>query len=123
MAGSLRSVAFDDLVMDNLSVHSVATSGLLSPETVRETLEKGLAGQFRGQKVLVLIPDHTRSMPLQFLFRTFFEILHDAKRLDFMVALGTHPTLGEENLNKLVGITAEERATSAVLLDASLKLK
>ena len=28
-----------------------------------------------------------------------------------MVALGTHPPLNEENLNKLVGITAEERAT------------
>jgi nickel-dependent lactate racemase len=98
--------------MDNLSAHSIATSGLLSPETIRETLEKGLAGQFRGQKVLVLIPDHTRSLPLQFLFRTFFEILHDTKQLDFMVALGTHPPLGEENLNKLVGITAEERATT-----------
>jgi nickel-dependent lactate racemase len=112
MAGSLPSVAFDDLAMDNLFAHSVATSGLLSPETVRETLEKGLTGQFRGQKVLVLIPDHTRSMPLQFLYRTFFEILHDAKRLDFMVALGTHPPLGEDNLNRLVGITAEERGTT-----------
>lgn len=100
--------------MDNLSAHSIAASGLLSPETIRETLEKGLAGKFTGQNVLVLIPDHTRSLPLPFLFRTLVEILHDTKRLDFMIALGTHPLLSEENLNKLVGITVEERVSLLV---------
>ena len=33
-------------------------------------------------------------------------------QLDFMVALGTHPPLAEESLNRLVGITAEERQTT-----------
>ena len=98
--------------MDDLSAHSIATFGLLSPETIRATLEKGLAGKFTGQKILVLIPDHTRSLPLPFLFRALVEILHDTKKLDFMVALGTHPPLSEENLNKLVGITVDERATT-----------
>jgi nickel-dependent lactate racemase len=100
--------------MDNLSAQAIAASGLLSPETIRGTLEKGLAGKFTGQNVLVLIPDHTRSLPLPFLFRSLVEILHDAKRLDFMVALGTHPPLNEDNLNKLVGITAEERLSLLV---------
>jgi len=31
--------------------------------------------------------------------------------LDFMVALGTHPALSPDSLNKLVGISAEERST------------
>lgn len=75
-------------------------------------MDKGLAGQFRGQRVLVLIPDHTRSLPLPFLFRSIVEVLHDVKRLDFMVALGTHPPLNEERINKLVGITAEERSAT-----------
>jgi nickel-dependent lactate racemase len=57
----------------------------------------------------VLIPDHTRSLPLSFLFRKLVEILRNAKRLDFMVALGTHPALSDESLNLLVGITAVER--------------
>ena len=96
--------------MDNLSAYSIAASGLLTPETIRATLEKGLAGKFTGKNVLVLIPDHTRSLPLPFLFRCLVEILHDTKRLDFMVALGTHPPLNEASLNKLVGITPEERA-------------
>ncbi|HEX9596765.1 MAG TPA: lactate racemase domain-containing protein [Anaerolineales bacterium] len=94
-----------------LSAQAVANTGLLSDEVIRETLAKGLGGEFAGQKVLVLIPDHTRSLPLPSLFRALVEILYNARQFDFMVALGTHPPLSEESLNKLVGITAEERAS------------
>ena len=55
--------------------------------------------------MLVLIPDHTRTIPLPQLFRMLVDILSDASKLDFMVALGTHPPLDEDSLNKLVGIT------------------
>jgi len=84
---------------------------LLTEQEILKTLHQGLDGRFTRQRVLVLIPDHTRSLPLPFLFRAIVETLHDAKQLDFMVALGTHPPLSEESLNKLVGITAEERAS------------
>jgi nickel-dependent lactate racemase len=87
----------------------IAPTGLLSPESIRAALEKGLSGRFSGQKVLVLVPDHTRSLPLPELFRIVVEILQDVKQLDFMVALGTHPALPEDSLNRLVGITAQER--------------
>jgi hypothetical protein len=43
------------------------------------------------------------------LFRLLVEILQDTTQLDFMVALGTHPPLTQESLNRLVGITSEER--------------
>lgn len=95
-----------------LNTQAIASTGLLSNEVIRETLEKGLAGTFAGQKILALIPDHTRSLPLPYLFRALVEILHDARQLDFMVALGTHPPLSEDSLNRLVGITAEERGTT-----------
>ena len=95
-----------------IDAQAVAESGLLPEDTIRETLERGLAQKFLGQKVLVLIPDHTRSVPLPFLFRSLVEILHDAKQLDFMVALGTHPPLSEESIDQLVGITAEARTTT-----------
>jgi lactate racemase len=85
---------------------------LLSEAVIRDTLERGLSGQFSGARLLVLIPDHTRTIPLPMLFRHIVEILHDAKQLDFMVALGTHPPLNHDALNKLVGITAEERTTT-----------
>lgn len=95
-------------------IYSQATTPngqLLSDDEIRNTLS-ALSGQFNGQRVLVLIPDHTRSLPLPFLFRTLVDVLHGAKQLDFMVALGTHPPLEEESLNKLVGITAEEWRTT-----------
>jgi nickel-dependent lactate racemase len=88
------------------------TNQLLSNDQIIETLHKGLDDKFRNQRVLVLIPDHTRSLPLPSLFRSIVEVLHNVKQLDFMVALGTHPPLSEESLNKLVGISAEERITA-----------
>lgn len=84
---------------------------LLAESEIRNTLAQALERQFTNQRVLVLIPDHTRSLPLPFLFRALVEILRDTKRLDFMVALGTHPALSDESMNNLVGITARERNT------------
>jgi nickel-dependent lactate racemase len=83
---------------------------LISEQEIIETLSQGLGGRFAGQKLLVLIPDHTRTMPLPLLFRLLVEVLHDARQLDFMVALGTHPPLSQLELNTLVGITSEQRA-------------
>jgi nickel-dependent lactate racemase len=90
----------------------VAETGLLTDDQIMEALTKGLSGKFTGQKVLVLIPDHTRSLPLPELFRMVVAVLHDVRVLNFMVALGTHPGYSEEGLNRLVGVTAEERATT-----------
>ena len=95
----------------SLQAQSVAAAGLLSDDAIRETLERGLAGHFRGQRVLVLIPDHTRSLPLPFLFRELVRVLADTAQLDFMVALGTHPGLPRESMNRLVGISEEERTS------------
>jgi lactate racemase len=85
---------------------------LLSHDRIVQALYAGLQDRFHSQRLLVLIPDHTRSLPLPFLFRTLVEVLHDAQELDFMVALGTHPPLDEEHLHQLVGITPKERTTT-----------
>jgi nickel-dependent lactate racemase len=89
---------------------AIAPSGrLLGSQEILATLHNGLGGRLKGQKVLVLIPDHTRSLPLPFLFRALVEILDSARQLDFMVALGTHPPLPEQRLLALLGISPEER--------------
>ena len=93
-----------------VEIQAIANDGqLLSNDVVAETIHKGLAGKFQDQKVLVLIPDHTRSIPLPALFEMLVEALSDTKNLDFMVALGTHPPLTDSQMNHLVGITSEER--------------
>ncbi len=97
--------------MVEITARAEASAGSVLPEkTIRDTFHKGLRGRYTGARVLVLIPDHTRSLPLPFLFRQTVENLHDTENLDFMVALGTHPPLDDAALLKLVGITPEERS-------------
>ncbi len=92
---------------------SAAPVGQMLPdETITQVLASGLANRYTNQRVLVLIPDFTRSLPLPKLFRWVVEILTDTQQLDFMVALGTHPPLSPERLNELVGISDEERGTT-----------
>jgi nickel-dependent lactate racemase len=90
----------------------VAPKGkILDDSSITELLSGALTGRFTNQKILVLVPDQTRSLPLPFLFKTLVEILHETSHLDFMVALGTHPALTREEMNHLFGITDEERET------------
>ena len=86
-----------------------APDGLLDENAVYQALALGLAGKFHGQKVLALIPDHTRSLPLPMLFRMLVDLLHDVRQLDFMIALGTHPAMTEQHIMKILGIDADER--------------
>ncbi|MGD9091308.1 MAG: lactate racemase domain-containing protein, partial [Anaerolineales bacterium] len=89
-----------------IQAQAVAPPGSLLPkDTIYQTIHRGTEGRFAHQKVLVLIPDHTRSLPLPQLFGMLVEVLHDARKLDFMVASGTHPPLNGEQLNSLVGMT------------------
>ena len=113
MAVSLRLAVFDKSAIQMIYSQAISSANqLLTNDQILEPLHKGLSGKFKGQRLLVLIPDHTRSLPLPFLFRALVDILHDTSQLDFMVALGTHPPLREESIRKLVGITAEERTST-----------
>jgi nickel-dependent lactate racemase len=96
--------------MEKIFEQVAVAEKLLTEEQVQRAIDEGITGKFGGQKVLILIPDHTRSLPLPMLFRMLVDALSDTKQLDFMVALGTHPPLSEDHLNQLVGISAEERA-------------
>lgn len=98
--------------MPILAQNTAPTGQHLSDDVVLETLRTGLGDAYAGAKVLVLIPDHTRTIPLPMLFRNMVEVLRDTKQLDFMVALGTHPPLDDDHLLKLVGIGAEEKAST-----------
>ena len=64
-----------------------------------------------GKRVLVIIPDATRTAPIPLMFSTFFDLLAGrVAALDYMIALGTHPPMDMAAVNRLVGVTAEERA-------------
>ncbi|MBM3502119.1 MAG: DUF2088 domain-containing protein [Armatimonadetes bacterium] len=77
-----------------------------------EVLDAGLApASLDGKRVIVIIPDGTRTAPLPLMFRLLADRLGKrARALDFLVALGTHMPMSDEAICALVGITAEERA-------------
>lgn len=63
-----------------------------------------------GKRVLVLLPDGTRSAPVPLFFRLLNELLGPrVARLDFLIALGTHPPMSEEAIARLVGLSAAQR--------------
>ena len=86
---------------------------MLSKDEVRALVARGLAGhELAGKRVLVIIPDGTRSAPIPLFFRYFHEELWGrVAALDYLVALGTHQPMSEDALNRLVGISSEARAT------------
>jgi nickel-dependent lactate racemase len=88
------------------------TDRFLSEREVHDLMSEVLARvNLNGKRVLVIIPDHTRTAPIPLFFRLFHELLGGKiAALDYLVALGTHQPMGEGALNKLVGVTAAERA-------------
>ena len=87
-------------------------SGVLSEQDVRELMAAALSkARLDGKRILILIPDGTRTAPVPLMFRLFFEQLGEsAAAIDYLIALGTHKPMSESAINRLIGVTAEERA-------------
>lgn len=85
----------------------------LGADQVRARLTNALGqANLDGKRVLIIIPDGTRTAPIPLFFRLFYEALWGrVAALDYLVALGTHQPMSEAALQRLVGITAEERRT------------
>lgn len=77
----------------------------LSPDQIRDIVAEALASvRFEGRRVLIIIPDGTRTMPMPMMFDLFQKLLKPrVKALDYLVALGTHPLMTDAQLTKLVG--------------------
>jgi nickel-dependent lactate racemase len=79
--------------------------GYLIKKEVREIIGDGLNTlALDGMRLLIIIPDSTRTMPMPILFDLFEELLHHrVKKLDYLVALGTHQPLNDSQLSTMVG--------------------
>jgi nickel-dependent lactate racemase len=61
-----------------------------------------------GKRVLIIIPDGTRTMPLPQLFPILRQHIGErAAACDYLVALGTHPRMSEDQLTRLFGRPVE----------------
>jgi nickel-dependent lactate racemase len=79
--------------------------GYLSKYELREIVQGGLNSlAINGKRVLLIIPDTTRTMPMPLMFDLLNEALQcRVCKLDYLVALGTHPPLVDQQLSSLVG--------------------
>lgn len=84
---------------------------ILSDDEIRTLVAKTFEHwDLSGQRVLVIIPDGTRTAPIPLIFRLLYENLFNrVKQLDYLIALGTHSPMSQESINKLLGITIQER--------------
>ena len=86
------------------------TGRTLTETEVRQLVAEGLAGlDLAGKRVLVIIPDGTRTAPVSLMFRLLRELLGGrAAALDYLVALGTHQPMDDAALSRLVGAEVRE---------------
>jgi nickel-dependent lactate racemase len=87
-------------------------TGFLTEAEIREVMSSALtSADPDGTRVLIIIPDGTRTAPIPLMFRLFFDLLAErVAALDYLIALGTHKPMSEEAINRHVGVTPEERA-------------
>jgi nickel-dependent lactate racemase len=65
---------------------------------------------FRRQRILLIVPDGTRTAPLGMVFKPLFDLLADVTRaFDVLVALGTHQPMSEEAICRRLEISMAER--------------
>jgi len=91
----------------------IAATGLLSPAEVSGLVAEAMPeADYRGKRLLLIIPDHTRTAPIGQMFKTIFDQVGGVcAQLDILVALGTHPAMSEEAICTRLEITAGERQT------------
>jgi lactate racemase len=92
-------------------ISNSAFPGKLTDSQVAEIVAQACpAANYRGRKVLLIVPDHTRTAPVGLMFKTLHrQIAPAAKALDVLVALGTHPPMSDAAICGRLEIAEDER--------------
>jgi nickel-dependent lactate racemase len=94
--------------------HVAPAGAVVTADQVRDLVARmAPAADYRGKRVVLIIPDGTRTAPVGLMFKTLFaQLAPVTQKFDVMLALGTHPAMSAADINTRVEITAEERATT-----------
>ena len=110
----LTSTGYTDKLLTETQVHDLTAEALAqadrSAEASTEAQPEGRSRRsLAGKRVLVIIPDHTRTAPVPLFFRLFHELLWGrVAALDYLVALGTHQPMSDAALSRLVGVPVHD---------------
>ena len=73
---------------------------------------------FCGKRVLLIVPDNTRTAPLPVLFPALRSLLRPVTAsLDLLVALGTHPPMPQEKIRAMLGIAENDPCSDVGLFN------
>ncbi|MFL5661102.1 MAG: lactate racemase domain-containing protein, partial [Ktedonobacteraceae bacterium] len=94
-----------------------STTATLTTEDVQQLLARaddellvGAGLDPANKRVLVIIPDGTRTAPIPLMFRLLYEQFGQrVAQLDYLIALGTHPPMVQDAIDHLVGVTEVQR--------------
>src|SRR5690348_15202515 len=83
----------------------------LSEDAVRELLAQACpAKEYTGKKILLIVPDGTRTAPIGLIFRLLHEqIAEAAAAFDILIALGTHQPMSEAEICRRLEISEANR--------------
>ena len=89
----------------------VSENKLLSSEHAAEVVAKAMPeADYLGCKVLIIIPDGTRTAPVGTMFKAIHEQVNSVTgAIDVMIALGTHQPMSEAEIERRLEISHEER--------------
>jgi len=88
-----------------MTLGTSSTARPLTESEVRALMAEALGYlDLDGQRILVVIPDGTRTAPIPLMKRLFGELLNSrVERIDYLVALGTHSPMDDGALSRLLG--------------------
>jgi len=90
---------------------TASADSTLNHEQVAEVMAQACpAKNYRDKKVLVIVPDATRTAPVGLLFQMLYRQLGETtKAFDILIALGTHQTMSEAAICRRLEISESER--------------
>src|SRR5437762_7938144 len=88
-----------------------AFPGKLSDAQVSDVVARSCpADTYRGRRVLLVVPDSTRTAPVGLMFKALHQQISGvAKYFDVLIALGTHPPMSEAAICERLEISEAER--------------
>jgi lactate racemase len=96
-------------------IAEAAVSGKhLGNEEVAQVVARACSAEtYRGKRVLLIVPDGTRTAPVGMLFQALHkQIAQITKEFDVMIALGTHQPMSEAAICERLEISSNERGST-----------
>ena len=83
---------------------------LTESEVVQQVARALPPGEYQRKRILLIVPDATRSAPVGLMFKTIYNQIGGVVRnLDVLVALGTHPPMTQAAICDSLEISREDR--------------